>query len=82
MKFCFGDIVVVDNDLIGVVVKCWESINPQKTFTYDVYVRLYNGIKQYSQDEIQRYMVRHKYLSEEEKQYQEYAIKGEINNGK
>ena len=25
MKFCFGDIVVVDDIQIGVVVKCWSG---------------------------------------------------------
>ena len=54
MKFCFGDIVVVDDIQIGVVVKCWED------GICDVYVRSYNGIKNYHEDEIQRYMVRHK----------------------
>ena len=70
MKFCFGDIVVVDNSLIGVVVKSWCSK------TYDVYVRIYNSIKSYNEHEIQRYMVRHKYLNEEELEYQHNAIHG------
>jgi len=25
MKFCFGDIVVVEGNLVGVVVKSWHS---------------------------------------------------------
>lgn len=78
MKYCFGDIVVVENDLIGVVVKCWESLNSVEQYTYDVYVRVYNGIKQYAQNDIQRYMVRHKYLNLEEKQYQENIIRGNL----
>jgi hypothetical protein len=32
MKFCFGDIVVVEDNLIGVVVKCWTDK------TYEIYV--------------------------------------------
>lgn len=70
MKFCFGDIVVVEEGLIGVIVKSWTNRS------YEVYVRSYNYIKTYREIEIERYMVRHKYLSEEELQYQKNAIKG------
>ena len=67
-KFLFGDIVVVDNRLIGVIVKTWHStING---YYYEVYVRSYNCIKEYKQDEIDRYRVRHKELNEEELCYQ------------
>lgn len=68
MKFCFGDIVVVDDDLIGVIVKSWSN------HTYDVYVRYHNVIATYEEDEIQRYMVRHKYLDEKELAWQRNAI--------
>ena len=68
MKFCFGDIVVVDTDQIGVIVKSWENQ------TYEVYVRSYNTIKTYSQYDIDRYMVRHKYLDEQELEWQYNAI--------
>ena len=70
MKFAFGDIVVVEGELIGVVVKCWTNK------TYEVYVRVFRGIKEYKEDEIERYMVRHKYLSDEELQWQHNAING------
>lgn len=70
MKFAFGDIVVVERKLIGVVVKCWTNK------TYEVYVRVFRGIKEYKEDEIERYMVRHKYLSDEELQWQSNAING------
>lgn len=73
MKFCFGDIVVVDDFQIGVVVKSWCGT---KENDYDVYVRSYNEIINYKESEIQRYMVRHKHLSKEEKQYQYNAING------
>lgn len=76
MKFTFGDIVVVDDIEIGVIVKCWISTRNGKSFNYDVYVRNYNSIKNYEEEDIQRYMVRHKYLSEEEKEYQYNAING------
>ena len=70
MKYCFGDIVVVEVDLIGVIVRCWTSK------IYDVYVREYNTIIQYEEDDIQRYMVRHKYLDEQELEWQRNVIKG------
>lgn len=85
MKFCFGDIVVVEEDLIGVVVKSFvkgitlvnEKGEEQESMPYHlVYVRSYNDIRKYTEDEMERYMVRHKYLNDEEKQYQENAIKG------
>lgn len=66
-EFLFGDIVVVDDNLIGVVVKTWED---NKGFYYEVYVRVYNHIKEYREEEIERYRVRHKYLSEEEMEWQ------------
>jgi hypothetical protein len=68
-KFLFGDIVVVEKELIGVVVKVWQNITKGK-YTYEVYVRNYNIIKEYNESEIERYRVRHKYLNEEELEYQ------------
>ena len=72
MKLVFGDIVVVEKELIGVVVKCWKSSERQEN-NYDVYVRMFNEIKNYSESEVERYMVRHKYLNEEEREYQKEA---------
>ena len=74
MKFAFGDIVIVDDIEIGVIVKSWISSN--HSYNYDVYVREYNTIKNYKEEEIERYMVWHKYLSDEEKVYQFNAING------
>lgn len=68
-KFLFGDIVVVEGLYIGVVVKSWISCQ-KKICTYEVYVRSYNCIKEYDECEIDRYRVRHKYLNEEELEYQ------------
>ena len=65
--FLFGDIVVVDVNQIGVVVKTWEN---NKGYTYEVYVRSYNKINTYEEREIDRYRVRHKYLDEEELMWQ------------
>ena len=76
MRFCFGDIVVVEKTLIGVVVKCWHD-EDRGTYSYDVYVRSYNGIITYPDSKIERYMVRHKELDEEELFYQEQALRGE-----
>lgn len=68
MKFCFGDIVVVEGSLIGVIVKNWESTT--RGYYYEVYVRNYNCIKEYDETAIERYMVRHKELNDEEYLYQ------------
>ena len=50
MKFLFGDIVVVEDNLIGVIVKSWESLKHGNY--YEVYVRNYNGIKEYDEKDI------------------------------
>lgn len=76
MKFCFGDIVVVDKNAIGVVVKCWCRSAKDKEPTYDVYVSIANRIIIYSESEMQRYMVRHKRLNDEELEYQHNAVCG------
>ena len=69
-KFLFGDIVVVDEILIGVIVKSWDGSQYDRGFFYDVYVRVYNAIREYDEADIDRYRVRHKYLNEEELEYQ------------
>lgn len=68
MKFLFGDIVVVEEYLIGVIVKSWQSL--MRGNYYEVYVRNYNAIKEYNEEEIERYKVRHKELNEDEMYYQ------------
>ena len=72
MKFCFGDIVIVEERLIGVICKSWVRNN--KEIYYEVYVRDYSCIKEYDEKDIQRYMVRHKELSDEELEYQQNAM--------
>jgi hypothetical protein len=79
MKYTFGDIVVVDKENIGVIVKSWITqlqgrYSEREKVNHDVYVRMYNSIKEYPESKIERYMVRHKYLSQEEKEYQHKAI--------
>jgi hypothetical protein len=69
MKFLFGDIVVINNNQIGVVVKTWEEIS-LNTYKYEVYNRMTNNIEIYVEKDIERYRVRHKYLNEEEIEYQ------------
>ena len=78
MKFCFGDIVVVEDGLIGVVVKSWgaSSTGSCRPAHHEVYVSMYRIIKEYNEDEIERYMVRHKYLDEQEMEWQANAIRG------
>lgn len=74
MKLVFGDIVVVDGGQIGVVVKNWgKAIVGDKPAHVEVYVRSYNEIKEYPLDAVERYQVRHKYLSEAEIEYQKDA---------
>ena len=72
MKLCFGDIVVVDDDQIGVVVKSWKGDSGNN---YDVYVRSYRKIVNYAEAAVDRYMVLHKYLNEEELEWQANALK-------
>lgn len=72
MKFCFGDIVVVEGFYIGVICKTW--IRKNKEIYYEVYVRSFNTIKEYNENDIQRYMVRHKELNEEEIIYQKEVL--------
>ena len=69
MKLAFGDIVVVNKVQIGVVVKCWQSTLDENE--YEVYNRMTNKIETYYERDVERYMVRHKYLNEEELTYQE-----------
>ena len=70
MKFLFGDIVVVEERLIGVIVKSWCS-NKRGNY-YEVYVRNYNCIRDYDEKDIERYKVRHKELDETELSYQNH----------
>lgn len=72
MKFCFGDIVVVEDNLIGVIVKSWVHNNEE--IIYEVYVRCYNNIMKYKENEIERYMVRHKELDDNELAYQKECL--------
>lgn len=72
MNLTFGDIVVVDEDKIGVICKLWQESTCGRVPAHaEVYVRSYNCIKEYPLTEISRYLVRHKELDEEELFYQQ-----------
>lgn len=73
MKLFFGDIVVVENNQIGVVVKSWIDMR-KKSVRHEIYVRSYNSIKEYKEEEIERFGVRHKYLEGDDIEYQYNAI--------
>lgn len=73
MKVVFGDIVVVDEDQIGVVVKNWAESSRGDEASAEVYVRSYNDIRQYPLSKVERYQVRHKELDEAEREYQTFA---------
>lgn len=73
MKLVFGDIVVVEQDQIGVVVKSWAGDVP----SVEVYVRNHRGIETYPVSQVERYQVRHKELSEEEVVWQTNAEREE-----
>ena len=75
MQYCFGDIVIVDGDQIGVIVKSWQPSTHGRTAHHEVYVRSYNCIREYLESEIRRYMVRHKYLDDQELEWQANAEK-------
>ena len=79
MKFCFGDIVVVRGNLIGVVVKSWirqSGWSHEMVHEYEVYVRMTGRIEILPEGAIQRYMVRHKVLDDEEMEWQRNAMEG------
>ncbi len=49
-RYSFAQVVVVEEDQIGVIVKCWAD------FTYEVYVRNLNGVNNYRYNEIRPYI--------------------------
>lgn len=75
MKLVFGDIVVIEGRYIGVVVKCWERSSKGNSPSYEVYLRSLNGIQTYFEDDVERYMVRHKELSDEEMEWQANGLR-------
>ena len=73
MKFQFGNVVVVDDDQIGVIVKSWLTLKPwngDAYNSYDIYVRSYNNINEYAESNI-KHFVYSKHLAEDEHAYYE-----------
>lgn len=62
LSFQFGNIVVVDDDMIGVIVESWAND------THDVYVRSYNGVSEFKAEDISHYIYS-KELSEDEMEF-------------
>ena len=69
MKFLFGDIVIINKNQIGVIIKTWDKLSIN-IYEYEVYNRITNQIETYLEKDIEKYRVRHKYLNEEEMEYQ------------
>ncbi len=59
MKFQFSNVVVVDSDNIGVIVKSWEDN------THDVYVRYFNEIRTYHENDIKHYVYSKELIGEQ-----------------
>ena len=70
MKFTFGSIVIVEGNLVGVVVKSWGAslTGSKRGVHHEVYVRSYNGIKEYDESEM-RHIIYDKELTDEALQY-------------
>lgn len=68
-KFLFGDTVVVHGQTIGIILKTWHNMR-HDTYYYKVYNRMTDEIQEIQEYDIERYRVRHKYLSEEELEWQ------------
>ena len=54
-KFQFSNVVVVEDSLIGCVVKTWGA-SKMRGIHYEVYVRSYNCIKEYDESEIKHFV--------------------------
>lgn len=68
MMFGFADVVIVEGNLVGVVVKCWETLVGNRGNHYDVYVRMFNVIREYDEHQVTRFIY-DKELSEESLSY-------------
>ena len=61
-KFQFCNVVVVDDNQVGVIVKTWGASSKRGTH-YDVYVRSYNCVKEYDECDI-KHLVYDKIIEE------------------
>ncbi len=50
-KFQFSNVVVVRKNLVGVIVKTWGA-SKNRGVHYDVYVRSWNRIEEFDEEEI------------------------------
>ena len=64
--FQFSNVVVVDDDQIGVIVKTWQSF--KSGYNYDIYVRSLNTVLNYKELQI-KHFVYSKEISEEEQEF-------------
>jgi len=68
-RFQFSNVVVIEDDLIGVILKTWDKLTGDlRGYNYDVYVRSFNKIVNYKEDQI-KHFVYSKELEEEEKEF-------------
>lgn len=68
MIFQFGNVVVVQGGLIGVIVKSWGEGTILKECSHDVYVRDFNSVKTYREPDI-RHFIYSKELTDEEREF-------------
>lgn len=54
-KFQFSNVVVVDDNLIGCIVKTWGA-STGRGIHYEVYVRSYSCIKEYDEKDIKHFV--------------------------
>jgi hypothetical protein len=66
-KFHFAEVVVVNEQQIGVILKSWDR-NSEGNYYYEVYVRSNNAIQEFHQNQITKF-IWHKELSEDDLQY-------------
>lgn len=62
-KFQFSNVVIVEGNLVGCIVKTWGPSCGRETH-YEVYVRSYNSIYEYDEKDI-KHFVYDKELEEE-----------------
>lgn len=64
-RFQFGNVIVIENNYIGIIVKTWGE---KDSYNYDVYVRTSNAIMNFKETAISHF-VYSKELAEDEKEF-------------
>ena len=54
-KFQFSNVVVVEDNLIGCIVKTWGA-SKMRGIHYEVYVRSWNRIEEFDEDKIKHFV--------------------------